>query len=554
MASVYERGSRWYVRVKDEHGRWKDRVCSAATKTEAKRLAAELERQAERRRLGLEAGRPADGGGTVQQLLGWWLRTYSKGSPSHDRNESTVRTHFFGTALGDTLVCDLKSSAVEVFLQAKAGGLSPQTLNHLRRFLLTAFNCGRRAGRLEVPNPVAGVKPRKVPPRLYDYLRAEEVPAVLAQLSERQRPLFAAAIYTGLRKGELLSLRKADVDAKARQLIVRRSWDRDTTKGGHADAVPLAAEVVPFLEAAMRASPSDLVFPNAEGGMMRPDVALESILRRAMGRAGLVTGYRHVCRRKGCTHAENAPDGALRRCPLHSAKLWPKPQVRQLRFHDLRHTTASLLMQSGTSLAAVARVLRHTDPKLTARVYGHLAPAFMLAEVDRLKLGVEAPRVEAMPLAANSGPFAAPVLQATEREKENPGAALISQATPGVSTARSRGLEPLTFGVTGSPAVRPTRSSPSQTMPFRKVDGAGRVQPVAETPTNHSQFAAPVLQGIRGGAENLLTVRQVAERLSVSTFTVYGLCERGELQHVRVSNSIRVSPSALRAFVERAPR
>ena len=41
--------------------------------------------------------------------------------------------------------------------------------------------------------------------------------------------------------------------------------------------------------------------------MMRPDVALESVLRRALGRAGVTTGYEHRCRRKGCVHQEARP-------------------------------------------------------------------------------------------------------------------------------------------------------------------------------------------------------------------------------------------------------
>jgi len=49
----------------------------------------------------------------------------------------------------------------------------------------------------------------------------------------------------------------------------------------------------------------------------------------------------------------------------------------------------------------------------------------------------------------------------------------------------------------------------------------------------------------------LLTVRQVAVYLRVSTATVYGLCARGELQHVRVLNAIRISPLDLQALVHR---
>ena len=48
---------------------------------------------------------------------------------------------------------------------------------------------------------------------------------------------------------------------------------------------------------------------------------------------------------------------------------------------------------------------------------------------------------------------------------------------------------------------------------------------------------------------SLLTVKQVAAKLGVSAATVYGLCERRELHHVRVANAIRVSPDALEAFL-----
>jgi hypothetical protein len=122
---------------------------------------------------------------------------------------------------------------------------------------------------------------------------------------------------------------------------------------------------------------------------MAEQVKLHGILRRALGRAGIVQGYRHTGRArvnaegkrdsfaKRCTHAELAPDRAPRRCPKHGDLLWPVPQVRRLRFHDLRHTTASLLMMAGANPAAVQRILRHSDPKITTEVYAHLSPGFL---------------------------------------------------------------------------------------------------------------------------------------------------------------------------------
>jgi integrase len=58
-------------------------------------------------------------------------------------------------------------------------------------------------------------------------------------------------------------------------------------------------------------------------------------------------------------------------------KLWPKPVVRPIRFHDLPHTTATLLLRSGVPLVVVQKVLRHRDPKLTEAVYGHLATDYL---------------------------------------------------------------------------------------------------------------------------------------------------------------------------------
>ena len=67
-----------------------------------------------------------------------------------------------------------------------------------------------------------------------------------------------------------------------------------------------------------------------------------------------------------------------------SMKLWPVGKVIPIRFHDTRHTTASLLMMFGANPAAVQRILRHSDIRVTMDVYGHLAPGYLRTEIDRL--------------------------------------------------------------------------------------------------------------------------------------------------------------------------
>ena len=129
-------------------------------------------------------------------------------------------------------------------------------------------SAAKRVGGWSGPNPALSVAKRRVPRRLApDYLKAEEVAPVLNWLSAHYQPIFATAIYTGLRKGELIGLRKTAVDLPNRLLTVGRSYDRDTTKGGHVDVIPIAAELVAYLQRALEASASELVFPAADGSM-----------------------------------------------------------------------------------------------------------------------------------------------------------------------------------------------------------------------------------------------------------------------------------------------
>ena len=55
-----------------------------------------------------------------------------------------------------------------------------------------------------------------------------------------------------------------------------------------------------------------------------------------MRRAGLVLGYEHVCRTSGCAHKEQTNDPALRRCPEHGVKLWPKKPQHARQDSNLR--------------------------------------------------------------------------------------------------------------------------------------------------------------------------------------------------------------------------
>jgi Phage integrase family len=126
------------------------------------------------------------------------------------------------------------------------------------------------------------------------------------------------------------------------------------------------------------------VFPGAEGKMRSEETKLQQVLCRALARAGLVLGYQHVCRRKGCGHKEEVRDRVLRLCPRCRMKLWPKAIPRPMRFHDLRGTTATLLARNGVGLVIAQRILRHSDPRLTANIYSRMDIGDLQAGIDRM--------------------------------------------------------------------------------------------------------------------------------------------------------------------------
>ena len=136
-----------------------------------------------------------------------------------------------------------------------AAGLKPTIVNGLRGTLHTVYSRARKAGVWTGPNLVKDVESRKVPHKVHATLRAEEVPLLLACVPDEWRTLFATALYIGMRKGELFGLRKRDVDLATGTLTIARSYDKETTKGGHADIIPIAKPLVPYLRAAMAAPP-----------------------------------------------------------------------------------------------------------------------------------------------------------------------------------------------------------------------------------------------------------------------------------------------------------
>jgi integrase len=173
-----------------------------------------------------------------------------------------------------------------------------------------------------------------------------EIGKLLVAAGPRYRPLLATAVFTGLRQGELLGLTWADVNFADGVVHVRKALDRsgERVEPKTANAVRDVV-LMPTLGRLLRehklasafARPTDYVFASYVGTPLYWRNVSKRGLEVAVKRAGL-----------DC-------DGRAR-----------------LRFHDLRHTFASLLIAEGSNVVFASRQLGHASPRMNLDVYAHL--------------------------------------------------------------------------------------------------------------------------------------------------------------------------------------
>lgn len=466
MASVYRRTRKrklkdgtvrarkvWAIEWRELSGKIRSLDTDYDTKAQARSAARVIEERLENERRGVVVGLDETADQTLGELLRWWLSKVDARSPSHKSNLTTLEKNLLGSAravpgkphykahkLASVRLRDLTTGQINLWLDEREleGELGEGTVNHLRMFIIRAWTDAHALDRLtkHLLCPALEAERRKVPKRLPNFLYPEEVPPMLRWVAEQWRDLFATAVYTGMRKGELGGMLKTEVDFRQMGIRAGHSYERDRTKAGNEDPVPIHPELVPYLEHAIAESDGPNVFqvlrPIAKkhgGGVVRHamtrDTKLDRILKSALRRAGIVTGYLHKCRRRGCGYVSEAlSDDGSRWCPAARAghvdpcgfKLQAVGIPKKVRFHDLRHTTASLYLMAGVDMDSISRILRHADPRVTREIYAHLVPGWMQNRIRLLSL--TGPREVTLDPAPGTAPVAgAPKASTDERPK-----------------------------------------------------------------------------------------------------------------------------------------
>jgi integrase len=385
---VIKRSGRWYVKWKDASGRWVRKATTARTKAEALLLWHSYAEQAQRQRDGL-APRAVNSRDTLFGLAMWWVENKCP-APSKPNARGSLRAILSQHPIGALPLMAVTADQLDgFFAELLTNGFKPSSVSNYRGLIRRVFNAARRAGKWNGISPTTDSIAISVPKVTRETLGAAEVRRLLEHTPDAWRPFFALAIYLGLRKGEICGLRKTDYDPVRQTLFIGRNYGADITKTKRSDTLPVSSELAKYLQVAMKTKGAGLC-PHPSGDQRTRFAAPEKTLRWSMKRAGIITGYVHKCR--GCTrHGETthieATDADLRRCPKCNTVMWPAASVKDLRFHDLRHTCATLLLKSGAPIQHVQRVMRHSSITTTINTYGHLVSEDLRPMLELLGTG-----------------------------------------------------------------------------------------------------------------------------------------------------------------------
>jgi integrase len=220
-----------------------------------------------------------------------------------------------------------------------AEGLDASTVRNTLMPLRAIFRRALARGEIAV-NPTTGLELPAVEGSRDRIASPGEAAALLAALPECDRALWAAAMYAGLRRGELLALRWEDVDLAAGVIHVERSWD---AKEG---------VVAPKSRAARRTVPI--------AATLR-DQLVEHKLRSGR-RVGLVFGTSYT---QPFTHSN------VRK---RANATWLRADLNPIGLHECRNTFASLMIAAGVNAKALSTYMGHSSVTITLDRYGHLMP------------------------------------------------------------------------------------------------------------------------------------------------------------------------------------
>jgi integrase len=302
----------------------------------------------------------------LQDFLNQWLISYR--SSVHPNTivqyEGIVRIHII-PFLGHVKLKDLRTDQIQALINIETErGTSPRMVRYIHSVLRRALNVSLKWGMIG-RNPATSATLPKLRRKEMNTLTDSQVRVFLsASRGLRFEALFWMAVFTGLREGELFGLKWVDLNWEKKHLQVQRQLQRIKGEGmvftepktatGKRMIVLSTATVAKIHEqldhlqqernvAGNKWQEYDLMFPSTFGTPMDPSNMYKDF--------------------KGTLKMADLPD---------------------IRFHDLRHTAATLMLQQGTHPKIVQERLGHSDISLTMNTYSHVLPSLQEDAAEKM--------------------------------------------------------------------------------------------------------------------------------------------------------------------------
>ncbi len=273
-----------------------------------------------------------------------WLSDYAKISvkiSTYNSYETIVRLHL-NPQFGKQYLHRVSTADIQKFVSEKITkeNLKPKSVVNFLVPLKEMFKHAVIWGFIK-RDPSLYVKRPRIELEEMDFLIPKEIRLFLNHVKSNYYSLFLTAVMTGMRRGEILALKWGDIDWNSNQISVKRSIYKGEFVNPKSKNSIRRIVITPLLRQALeqhrligRTSELGLVFSNENGLPLNPDNLIKREFHPALDRAGL----------------------------------------RRIRFHDLRHSYASLLISQGENIKFIQSQLGHSSAKTTLDRYGHLMP------------------------------------------------------------------------------------------------------------------------------------------------------------------------------------
>jgi integrase len=359
--TVYQRkDGRWVASILLENGKRKSIYCK--TQQEAIKVARKVNHEKDQGMLISTEDQ------TLSTFLTTWLQDTAQPrlrDRTYLRYRELIELHVL-PMLGKVKLQKLSPQHLQrLYNQKREEGYAPQTIKHIHRVLHRALNDALKWD-LVAKNVCDAVDAPRVPKQEMKALTPEQAQQFLeAAKGSPLEALFVLALTTGMRRGELLALQWTDIDFVRGILQVRRTITR----------LPKRGFVV-----------SEPKTTKSRRAIQLTELAIDALKRHRT--------KQHETRLKAgaawqsqdwvfCTDVGTPLDPTT----MLRSSFWPllaKAGVPKIRFHDLRHSAASLLLSMGTHPKIVQELLGHSNISMTLDTYSHTIPSLQADAVSRL--------------------------------------------------------------------------------------------------------------------------------------------------------------------------